>query len=156
MIIKATESFEMEGTLKGCPDQSPTVNRDIHSSIRCSAPGPPDLQCLSEGSFWRWWVWGLLWAHVGILVHSGRPSSSLEASLVGAGGPPPALPGADVVPLQQRVLSDHSGSNEAFSLCQKGFQISHCQLLSIPSCSQCSPVWRMRSRLRLSPGCNER
>ena len=42
-----TESFELEGTLKGPSDPPPpALNRDTHSSIRCSGPIQPNLGCL--------------------------------------------------------------------------------------------------------------
>jgi len=37
---RITESFELEGTLKGHLVQLPAVNRDTYSCIRCSEPRP--------------------------------------------------------------------------------------------------------------------
>jgi len=35
----------LEGTRKGHQPNPPAMNRDTHSSIRCSEPHPPDFQC---------------------------------------------------------------------------------------------------------------
>jgi len=48
LILRAVllpSSFELEGICKGHLVQTPAVNRETHSFIRCSEPTQPDLGC---------------------------------------------------------------------------------------------------------------